>query len=261
MVHANEPEDQSRFSDGLIKSLTSDEPKGGVRELLKPPFELIITFKNTVMANNMPKIGTDHGIQRRVQVVPWAVIIPDSEQDLRLKDKLRLEASGVLNRMVAGALRYLTEGLSLPEAVKEATREYQQENDLLGRFLDLCVARVKGETVGATPFHRVFAAWQTWAAQLPASGKPWSAKYLNAQMRRKSFKIAKSSTMQWQDVALRYAESDFVTFTDDGRINRPKEGELPPPQRFAGEDAPPQQAAAPPDPHARAEEDDDDLPF
>jgi putative DNA primase/helicase len=163
MVHANEPEDQSRFSDGLIKSLTSDEPKGGVRELLKPPFELIITFKNTVMANNMPKIGTDHGIQRRVQVVPWTIIIPDEEQDLRLKDKLKEEASGILNRMVAGALRYLTEGLSLPEAVKEATREYQQENDLLGRFLDLCVARVKGETVGATPFHRVFAAWQTWA--------------------------------------------------------------------------------------------------
>ncbi|MES2138010.1 MAG: phage/plasmid primase, P4 family, partial [Pseudomonadota bacterium] len=86
MVYANEPEDQSRFSDGLIKSLTSDEPKGGVRELLKPPFELIITFKNTVMANNMPKIGTDHGIQRRVQVAPWPIIIPDEEQDLRLKD-------------------------------------------------------------------------------------------------------------------------------------------------------------------------------
>jgi putative DNA primase/helicase len=144
MVHANEPEDQSRFSDGLIKSLTSDEPKGGVRELLKPPFELLITFKNTVMANNMPKIGTDHGIQRRVQVVPWSIIIPDSEQDLRLKDKLKAESAGILNRMVAGALRYLAEGLLLPEAVKEATREYQQENDLLGRFLDLCVARVKG---------------------------------------------------------------------------------------------------------------------
>jgi putative DNA primase/helicase len=256
MVHANEPEDQSRFSDGLIKSLTSDEPKGGVRELLKPPFELLITFKNTVMANNMPKIGTDHGIQRRVQVVPWTIIIPDEQQDLRLKDKLKEEASGILNRMVAGALRYLSDGLELPEAVREATREYQQENDLLGRFLDLVVAKVKGETVGATPFHRVFAAWQTWASQLPASGKPWSAKYLNAQMKRKSFKIAKSSTMQWQDVALRYEESDFVDRDVDGRIVRAKETELPPPRRFAGEDAHP-----PPPPSASPFEDDDDLPI
>jgi putative DNA primase/helicase len=269
MVHANEPEDQSRFSDGLIKSLTSDEPKGGVRELLKPPFELIITFKNTVMANTMPKIGTDHGIQRRVQVVPWTVIIPDAEQDLRLKDKLKEEASGILNRMVAGALRYLTDGLKLPEAVLEATREYQQENDLLGRFIELCVARVKGETVGATPFHRVFAAWQTWAGQLAASGKPWSAKYLNAQMKRKSFKIAKSSSMQWQDVALRYAEGDFTDH--EGRA---VERELPPPKRFPGEperepepdperasDQVPRQANAPPHPHGRGEDNDDDLPY
>jgi putative DNA primase/helicase len=51
MVYANEPEENSKFSDGLIKALTSDEPKGGVRELIKPPFELQITFTNTVMAN------------------------------------------------------------------------------------------------------------------------------------------------------------------------------------------------------------------
>jgi hypothetical protein len=51
MVYANEPRKNSKFSDGLIKELTSDEPKGGVRELMKPPFELQITFTNTVSAN------------------------------------------------------------------------------------------------------------------------------------------------------------------------------------------------------------------
>jgi putative DNA primase/helicase len=233
MVYANEPEDNSKFADGLVKSLTSDEPKGGVRELMKPPFELQITFTNTVMANNMPRISTDHGIQRRVQIVPWEVIIPDDQQDLQLKAKLRLEASGVLNRLIAGALRYLDRGLMIPEAVKEATREYQQENDPLGRFLELCVARVKGETVGATPMHRVFAAWQTWAGQLPQTGKPWSPKFLNAQMRRKGFRITKSSSMVWQDVFLRYAESDFTDHE-----GKPREGELPKPRRAPGEDAP-----------------------
>ncbi len=255
MVYANEPEDNSKFADGLVKSLTSDEPKGGVRELMKPPFELRITFTNTVMANNMPRISTDHGIQRRVQVIPWGVIIPDEEQDLRLKDKLKAEASGILNRMVRGALRYLSEGLSLPEAVKEATREYQAENDLLGGFLELCVARVKGETVGATPLHRLFVAWQTWAGQLPQSGKPWSAKHLNAQMRRKSFKIAKSSTMQWQDIALRFDELDFVSIDEKG-VMRPLEKELPPPKRFEGEDVPKGAPRSEPPP-----DDDDAVPF
>lgn len=230
MVYANEPEDQSKFSDGLIKAMTSDEPIGGVRELNKPPFQLPVTFTNTVSANNMPKIGSDHGIQRRVQVVPWGVIIPDEEADLQLKAKLKAEASGILNRMVRGALRYLTDGLALPEAVKEATREYQEDNDLLGEFLRLCVARVPGERVQARPFHKVFAAWQIWAGKLPQSGKTWSELHLNKQMKKKSFKTDKSSTNQWKDVALRYERSDFVDADD-----RPVERELPPPKTFPGE--------------------------
>jgi phage/plasmid-associated DNA primase len=59
-------------------------------------------------------------------------------------------------------------GLPTPQAIKDATVEYQQDNDLLGKFLKLCVARVPGEAVGARPLHRVFAAWQTWAGLLAA---------------------------------------------------------------------------------------------
>jgi putative DNA primase/helicase len=124
MVYANEPEEGSKFSDGLIKSMTSDEPIS-VRELLKPPFQLLVAFTNTVSANHRPKIGTDHGIQRRVQIVPWEVIIPDERADPLLKNKLKAEASGILNRIVSGALAYLTSGLPMPQAVKDATQAYQ----------------------------------------------------------------------------------------------------------------------------------------
>jgi putative DNA primase/helicase len=265
MIYANEPEEGSKFSDGLIKELTSDEPKGGVRELMKPPFELQITFSNTVSANTQPAIGTDHGIQRRVQVVPWNVVISDAEADPRLKDKLKAEASGILNRIIAGAVQYLDDGLPAPEAVKAATREYQQDNDLLGKFIQLVVARVPGEIVGARPLHRVFAAWQTWAGQLPASGKPWSEKHLNKQLRKKRFDLTKSSTMKWRDIALRYAEADFCEHSLEGTILRPIETDLPAPRRFAGEvglDGKPIEdiAPAPPDPH-RQDDEDDDLPF
>lgn len=254
MVYANEPEEHSKFSDGLIKAMTSDEPIGGVRELMKPPFELQVTFTNTVSANNMPKIGTDHGIQRRVQVVPWAVTIPDERADPLLKSKLKAEASGILNRMIAGAMRYLSKALPMPAAVKEATREYQADNDLLGQFIGLCVARVPGERVGATPLHRVFAAWQTWAGQLPANGKPWSMKFLNSRMKKKGFKNGKSSTMQWEGVALRYEAEDF---TDE--LGRALERDLPPPRTFAGE-RPTEPAMPPPVPSPDpCDGDEDDL--
>jgi len=210
MVYANEPEEGSKFSDGLIKAMTSDEPLGGVRELLKAPFELQVTFTNTVSANHRPKIGTDHGIQRRVQIVPWDVIIPDERADLMLKAKLKAEFPGILNRVVAGALQYLDTGLPVPEAVRTATREYQEENDILGQFLALCIETSKGETIGASALHELFKAWQTWANLLPSTGKPWSPKYLNAQMQKKGYKIRKSSSMLWEDISALYSSSDFV---------------------------------------------------
>lgn len=213
--------------------MTSDEAKGGVRELMKPPFELIITFKNTIIANTKPGIGTDHGIRRRMQLVPWDVIIPDEEQDPQLKAKLVQEASGILNRMVRGAIQYLGTGLPLPETIKEATEAYLDENDILGKFLSLCIERVPGETIGSSALHELFAAWQTWAQLLPASGKPWSPKYLASQLERKSFRKRKSSSMVWGDIWPLYAADDFV------RDGRPVENDLPPPRRKAGVNAPP----------------------
>jgi putative DNA primase/helicase len=233
MVYANEAEEGSKLSDGLVKELTSDEPKGGVRELMKPPFELIITFKNTIIANNKPRIGTDHGIRRRMQLVPWDIIIPDAEQDPLLKAKLVKEASGILNRMVAGALQYLTSGLPLPETIKEATEAYLDENDILGKFLALCIERAPGETMGSSALHELFAAWQTWAQLLPANGKPWSPKYLGQQLERKNFHKRKSSSMVWNDVWPMYSATDFV------RDGRPVEDDLPLQRRRDGKGRPP----------------------
>lgn len=265
MVYANEPEDNSKFSDGLVKSLTSDEPIGGVRELYGPAFELLITFTNTVMANNLPRIGTDFGIRRRMQVVPWTIIIAKEDQDPLLKAKLRAEMSGILNAMIAGALAYLTDGLTMPDAMVEATQAYHEDNDLLGQFLAKCVARDPGNTVGSTALHELFVAWQTWSENLPQTGKAWSAKKLRAEMERKSFKINKSSTMKWQDIALRYDPIDFV---ENGK---PTERDVPPPRHSdkasaaepmgAPPPAPPISAPpVPPTPLPPSSFDDDDLP-
>lgn len=264
MVYANEPEDNSKFSDGLVKSLTSDEPIGGVRELYGPAFELLITFTNTVMANNLPRIGTDFGIRRRMQVAPWTIIIAKEDQDPLLKAKLRDEMSGILNQMIRGALAYLTEGLTKPDAMIEATQAYHEDNDLLGQFLTKCVARDAGSTVGSMALHELFVAWQTWSENLPQTGKAWSAKKLRAEMERKSFKINKSSTMKWQDIALRF---DPIDFMDGGK---PVERDLPPPRHGdkpsaglpAGAPAPsPAEAPpVPPSPLPAAAFDDDDLP-
>jgi putative DNA primase/helicase len=250
MVHANEPEDNSKFSDGLIKSLTSDEPKGGVRELLKPPFELIITFKNTVMANNMPKIGTDHGIQRRVQVVPWTIIIPDESRICGS----RTSCGGSERHPQPDGRRRA----ALPHRRAVAARGGEGSDPRISagerpaRPLHRPVRRaVKGETIGATPFHRVFAAWQTWAGSCRV-GQAVVGQISQRADEAEELQDRQVEHMQWQDVALRYAESDFIDH--EGRA---LDRELPPPRTFPGD------AAVPPPPHPpdSVKEDDDDLPF
>jgi putative DNA primase/helicase len=213
---------------------------------MKPPFELIITFKNTIIANNKPRIGTDHGIRRRMQLVPWDIIIPDEEQDPQLKGKLVREANGILNRMIAGALQYLDRGLPMPETIREATEAYLDENDVLGKFLALCIERSPGDTMGSSALHELFAAWQTWAQLLPASGKPWSPKYLGQQLERKNFRKRKSSSMVWSDMWPLYAATDFV------REGRAVEHDLPAPRHKDG-------VARPPSPPISGD-DVDDLP-
>lgn len=267
MVYANEPEDNSKFSDGLVKALTSDEPIGGVRNLYGPAFELMIGFTNTVMANNLPRIGTDFGIRRRMQVVPWMIIIPKDQQDKRLKDKLREETSGILNQMIQGALDYLTEGLTMPDAMIEATKAYHDDNDILGQFLVMCVAREPGNTVGATALHDLFAAWQAWAGLLPQNGQPWSKKKLRQEMERKSFKINKSSTMKWQDIVLQFDATDFTG--SDGKTTErdlpgPRYPDKPSAGAPAGASVPGPESASlpvPPSPLPSSSfDDDDELP-
>jgi putative DNA primase/helicase len=238
MVFANEPEEGSKFSDGLIKSMTSDEPIGGVRELMKSPFQLLVTFKNTVSANNKPRIGTDHGIQRRMQIVPWDVIIPQAEQDPTLKAKLKEEVSGILNRMVRGAIHFLDKGLPSPEAIEKATKAYLEENDVLGQFIGLCIEKRTGSTLGSTELYDLFKAWQTWAGQLDKNGKAWSQKFLTGQMTKKGFVVAKSSTMRWHDIVAKFAAHDFIDSDGRPRANLDV-GDDPAPPPVDGAPAPP----------------------
>jgi putative DNA primase/helicase len=227
-----------------------------VRELMKPPFELQITFTNTVSTNTLPTIGTDHGIQRRVQVVPWTTVIADEEQDLRLKDKLKEEASGILNRIVAGAVAYLATGCrrrrrSRPRPrISAGQRPARQVHPAGGRARP----RRGRRRAAAAPGVRGVADLGGAAA---ASGKPWSEKHLNKQLRKKRFEVAKSSNMKWQDIALRFEANDFCEHSLEGAILRPVETDLPPPRRFAGEiggDGKPIEdvAPAPPDPRTRS---------
>nr|WP_278502887.1 phage/plasmid primase, P4 family [Brucella intermedia] len=134
-VSASEPEMGVKLKDALIKTLTGGE-KIPVRRLHQDFIEVMPQFKIILSGNHKPRIDdTSDGIWRRVNLVPWEVQIPKQEVDRDLPQKLKAEATGVLNWMVQGAINYLNSGLATPEKVLAATNEYREESDPIGAFI------------------------------------------------------------------------------------------------------------------------------
>jgi putative DNA primase/helicase len=187
-----------KLKEALIKALTGGEPILA-RHLNKGFFEFQPVFKPVLSSNHKPEIyGTDHGIWRRMNLVPWTVTIPEAEQ--RSFDdvvaEMVAEGSGVLNWLITGLGRYIAEGLRAPEAVKVATNEHRSDMDPVARFVTHCVGvltltdEFKAELeaddkleppenvrVYARDMHQAFNRW------MDANGqKPWGETAFGRQM-------------------------------------------------------------------------------
>lgn len=118
------------------------------------------THKVVMASNHRPVVkGTDHGLWRRLRLVPFNVVIPDQEQDKRLTEKLRAELPGILQWAIQGCLQWQREGLQKPRSVQAATGDYRAEQDVMGLFLaDCCIVEPTLET-GATSLFTRFRRW------------------------------------------------------------------------------------------------------
>jgi len=74
-----------------------------------------------------------------VKLVPFTRTIKDAERDRKLEEKMeRDELPGILAWAVLGCLDWQRLGLNDPEAVTNATRDYREEEDVLGEWLAEC---------------------------------------------------------------------------------------------------------------------------
>lgn len=204
-LRASEPERGSRLNEALIKAATGGEPMA-VRALHRGFFDLRPLFKLHIGGNYKPDIpGTDEGIWRRMKLVPWNAHVAQADRDETLPAKLRGELSGVLNRLVAGLLDWLENGLIEPADVIEATAEYREDSDPLARFLMLCTEMDPQSRIQSSKLHGVFVAWCKAAGE-----KEWTNKGFSKAMSDKGFSKKASDGMQWIGIRLVKAASDFV---------------------------------------------------
>ncbi|PKB19644.1 putative DNA primase/helicase [Novosphingobium kunmingense] len=200
-LRASEPDKGAALNEGLIKQVTGGDPVDA-RHLNKGFFTFLPSFKMTISGNHKPKIkGTDDGIWRRMQLVPWGVQIPPDQVDRKLGDRMRdSEASGILNRLLAGLIDWRTHGLVEPDQVREATRAYRDDSDELGRFLsDMCeVSDDPKVRIKSTELFQFYEAW------CQASGREaWKQRGFVGAMRDKQFEQLTSNGMWWVKVRIR----------------------------------------------------------
>jgi putative DNA primase/helicase len=161
LVVSSEVDEGTALAEELAKQLTGDDPVKG-RFMRQDFFEFDMTAKLWLLANHKPTVrGSDWGIWRRIKLMPWSVVVPNSERDMRLREKLKAEAPGILAWAVRGCMAWQAGGMRTPDGVVAATEAYRVESDPLGEFLEeRCVTGVRYfVTAGA-----VFQEYQDWAA-------------------------------------------------------------------------------------------------
>jgi putative DNA primase/helicase len=113
-VTTTELEYGKRLAEPLIKKITGNDQMTA-RFLYGEYFNFMPTFKIFMATNHKPVIkGTDHGIWRRIRLIPFTTRITEEKQDKHLEQKLKTEASGILNWLLEGAMRWQKEGLKTP---------------------------------------------------------------------------------------------------------------------------------------------------
>jgi len=158
-VTTTEAEHGKRLSEPLIKQITGND-RMTARFLYGEFFNFVPTFKIFMATNHKPVIkGTDHGIWRRIKLIPFTTRIEEEKQDKHLEQKLMLEGPGILNWLLEGARRWCKEGLKTPNIIINATDEYRAEMDIIGNFIRERCVQVSGASIRSRELFKCYQDW------------------------------------------------------------------------------------------------------
>jgi len=160
LVYADETDEGKKIKESRIKHLTGSKTIRA-RFMRQDSFEFPAQFKIWIMGNHKPQIaGNDQGIWRRLKLVPFSQTLTDDQKILGYDEILMQELSGILVWALEGLKAWhQLGGLGEAEQVTKATKEYREEEDLLGQcFQELTVA---GEEEFFEPqtFYDGYASW------------------------------------------------------------------------------------------------------
>jgi putative DNA primase/helicase len=150
--------------------------------------------------NHKPVIkGTDHGIWRRIRLIPFTTRIEEDKQDKHLEMKLKNEASGILNWLLEGTERWKREGLKAPASVLNATDEYRGEMDVIGNFLKEQCVQGNERSIRIRELYKAYADWCD-----ENNEHPVSERFFSMRLKETGFTQGRTAEARfWVGLALR----------------------------------------------------------
>jgi len=197
LVATIETEEGRRMAEALMKQLTGGD-KIRARRMREDFWEFEPTHKIILAANHKPAVrGTDYAVWRRIKLVPFTVTISPEEKDKDLAEELKGELPGILNWALRGCLDWQRYGLGEPDEVRQATAEYQAEQDTVQGFIDEC-CHVHAEAKAQSS--ALLAAFITWSGD-----KLMTAPAFRKRMKDKGFQSTEGTGGRyfWRGLALK----------------------------------------------------------
>jgi putative DNA primase/helicase len=209
LVLASESREARVLDDEKIKRLTGNEALSA-RRMREDFAQFIPTHKLGVALNHIPTItGQDHGIWRRLHLVPCAATVETGKADDSLQDKLAAELPGILAWAVRGCLAWQKVGRlqPTPDMVK-ALKGLREEMDQITMWLEECCRT--GPSYQDTAA-RIYASYQHWT--LARGERPKGARTLAADLRRLGMTAYKNDgTRGWRGLCIKVVENHSDPF-------------------------------------------------
>jgi putative DNA primase/helicase len=161
LVTVSETNKGSSLDEAVIKRTVSGDQETA-RFLHKEYFSFHPQYKILLATNNKPEIkGGTHGTWRRLHLIEFGVKFgsaghPAAGKKDEIIARLKSEASGILNWLIEGYQLYRCEGLEQPDAVRDSTASYREDQDPLIDFFGINCALGSDYTVTTSDLREAY---------------------------------------------------------------------------------------------------------
>ncbi len=157
-------EDESRYlQSDRFKALVTGEFISAERKF-GASFNFRPFAKHIFCTNSQPRFDElNHGLRRRVKIIPFYRRIPNSEKDVHLIEKLKSEMPGIVRWAIEGARRFIAQGYEFSDeaspAVQRELSEFEDTVSPSSRFIKETYKHDEDGFVSNQELYDAYAEW------------------------------------------------------------------------------------------------------